>query len=137
MNKRLLMIVIAGVFFIALSGNVIYAFEGTPTLVCAALEAVECTAGADCQRGMPTSVNFPRFMKIDFQKKVIIDDQFGEEIRRTPFEKIQEVDEKLILHGTQEGMGWSLVVSRTNGDLSLSAINNDFGFMIFGACTPQ
>ena len=108
-----------------------------PELWCAVMESFECTSGQVCRHGLPESINFPRIVKIDFKKKVIIDDQFGESIRTTTIDNLQERDDKLILNGTQEGMGWTMVINQTNGDLTLSATEDQFGFIVFGACTPR
>ena len=108
-----------------------------PELWCAVIESFECTSGQACRHGLPESINFPRIVKIDFKKKVIIDDQFGESIRTTIIDNLQERDDKLILNGTQEGMGWTMVINQTNGDMTLSATDDQFGFIVFGACTPR
>ena len=91
----------------------------------------------DGRQGLPESINFPRIIKIDFKKKTIIDDQFGQSIRTTMIDKLQEIDGKLVLNGTQEGMGWTVVINQSNGDLTLSATDDQFGFIVFGACTPK
>lgn len=111
--------------------------DDVPELWCAVIESFECSAGNDCRRGLPESVNLPRIVKIDFKKKIITEDRFGDSVRTTTIDKLHEVDGKLILHGTQEGMGWNMVINRTNGDLTLSATDDQFGFIVFGACTPR
>ena len=108
-----------------------------PELWCAVIESYECSSGQECRRGLPESINFPQIIKIDFKKKIIIDDEFGKSIRTTTIDNLQDADGKLILNGTQEGMGWTMVINQTNGDLTLSATDDQFGFVVFGACTPR
>ena len=111
--------------------------EDVPELWCAVIESFECAAGSECKRGLPDAINFPRIIKIDFINKIIVDDQFGEAVRTTAIDSLQEFDGMLILHGIQQEFGWAMVINRSNGDLTLNATSDGFGFTIFGACTPR
>ncbi len=44
---------------------------------------------------------------------------------------------RLILQGTQEGMGWSMVIMESTGKMTLTASGGEVGFVVFGACTPK
>ena len=137
MMNRLFRLLLAVVFLLSPVGVVAGASDDVPELWCAVIESFECASGQECRRGLPESINFPRIIKIDLKKNIIIDDQFGESVRTTMIDKRQRVDGKLILNGTQEGMGWTMVINQSNGDLTLSATDDQFGFIVFGACTPR
>lgn len=137
MMNSLFRLLLAVVFLISPVGVVSGTTGDVPELWCAVIDTFECSSGQACRSGLPEDINFPRIVKIDFKKKIIIDDQFGESIRTTMIDKLQEVKGKLILNGTQEGMGWTMVINQTSGDLTLSATDDQFGFIVFGACTPR
>jgi hypothetical protein len=48
---------------------------------------------------------------------------------------MSSVDGKLVMHGGQEGRGWSAVVVGDTGKLSASIVDAAATFVIFGACT--
>jgi len=137
MTKNFITILLAVSLLLPPAAAVAESTGDLPELWCAVIESFECAPGTECHRGLPESINFPRIIKIDFKKKIIIDDQFGESVRTTMIDKLQQMDGKLILNGTQEGMGWTMVINQTNGDLTLSATDDQFGFIVFGACTPR
>ena len=137
MKSKCVGLLLAAMLLLSPAAAVAESTGDLPELWCAVIESFECAPGTECRRGLPESINFPRIIKIDFKKKIIIDDQFGESMRTTKIDMLQEMDGKLILNGTQEGMGWNMVINQTNGDLTLSATDDQFGFIVFGACTPR
>jgi len=60
-----------------------------------------------------------------------------------PIEPSEVVDGRLILQGAEDGLegvrdgiGWSLSIDETSGDMVLTGSGADVAFVIFGACTP-
>ena len=44
-------------------------FDGSKPLICTATEVVDCALFDGCQRTTPQTVNLPRFLHLDFDKK--------------------------------------------------------------------
>jgi hypothetical protein len=61
----------------------------------------------------------------------------GGEERTTKIENMEHSDGKLILQGTQNSKGWSIVITEITGNMTLSASDDRVGFVVFGACTSQ
>jgi hypothetical protein len=51
--------------------------------------------------------------------------------------KMVHIDGKLILQGIQGSKGWSMVITEATGKMTLTAADDQVGFVVFGACTPQ
>lgn len=50
---------------------------------------------------------------------------------------MESMDGRLILQGSQNGRGWSLVISETSGKMNVAAADDGAVFVVFGGCTPQ
>jgi hypothetical protein len=40
------------------------------------------------------------------------------------------------MQGTELGYAWTMVVDKTDGSMTLSLVNRDDAFVVFGNCTP-
>jgi len=110
-------------------------FDGSSPLLCSVSNIRECLHRGDCQRRVPEDVNFPPFLRID-TKAATLATVGGAAPRSAPIHRMEVVNTGLILHGGQEGRGWSAVIAGDTGRLSAGVVDDDGGFMIFGACTP-
>ena len=118
--------------FIALSGD----FDGSKPLVCAVTETVECQRNGECSRVAPESVNLPAFFKIDFEQKIITG-RFPDGREETALiQSLERVEGRLVMHGFQAGLGWTMVIGETTGNMILSASGDHLAFVVFGACIP-
>lgn len=106
--------------------------DGSVPILCAAMEVLECGAGGECQRRGPEAANLPPFLKIDFKAKTIAS---VDGARKAPIHNVEQVDGRIVLHGGQEGRGWSAVIASDTGKLSASVVDAGGAFVIFGACT--
>ncbi len=111
--------------------------DGSVPLLCAVVETFECSENGDCQQGTAQSINFPQFLKINFKTKIISGNRVGGEERTTKIENMEHSNGKLILQGTQNGKGWSMVITEAIGKMTVTASDEEVGFIVFGACTPQ
>jgi len=112
-------------------------FDGTKPLLCATLETFECQPGKQCQERTVQSMDVPQFLRFDFEKKTISGTKQDGTVRTAKIEDQAIMDGKLILQGVQNGRGWSIVVAEDTGKMTLTASDDQAGFVIFGACTPQ
>ena len=105
-------------------------FDGTKTLLCASIEAIDCTPGEQCEKGLPEEIGAPQFLRIDFAKKEIIGPK-----HTTAIQRIEKGDEQLTLQGSEVGMGWTLALDRTTGKMTVTLAGGEQAFVIFGVCT--
>jgi hypothetical protein len=111
-------------------------YDGSVPLLCAAIEVLECAAGAECHRGDAESVNLPPFVKIDVPQKVLSTTEAAAEQRKTPIRHVEQLDGQLTLQGGEGGRAWSLIIAQDTGKLTATITDDQVGFVIFGACTP-
>lgn len=105
-------------------------FDGTKTLLCASIEAIDCTLGDQCEKGLPDVMGAPQFMRIDFAKKEIAGPK-----RTTAIRLMEKSDEQLTLQGSELRMGWTIVLHRATGKMTVTLAGGDQAIVIFGACT--
>jgi hypothetical protein len=106
-------------------------FDGSKRLVCATVEARDCVSGSDCFNGIPAEIGAPAFMRIDFEKKLIVGPQ-----RTTAILLMERSERQLLLMGTELGYGWTLALDQTTGRFSGSLTDTSGVFVLLGSCTP-
>lgn len=120
------------------------AFEsGKPTL-CANMEILECVPDQGCERVSAQDTNLPRFLRIDFAEGTVARSLPDGTSLNSKIERSEIIDDRIILQGAEDGaegvrdgIGWSLSIDQTNGDMVLTGSGHEVGFVIFGACeTP-
>jgi hypothetical protein len=105
-------------------------FDGSKPLICAPVEAMDCAAGAGCVKGIPDDIGAPAFMRIDFEKKVVIGPK-----RVSPVLFMDKKAEQVLLQGNELGYAWTLALS-AEGKMTTTLANGAGAFVMFGACTP-
>ena len=110
-------------------------FDGSRPLLCATIETFECGSGIECKRGTAQSINLPQFLKIDFKEKKISGTRESGEVLTTKIENMERGDGKLVLQGTQNNKGWSMLINEATGKMTITASDDQIGFVVFGACT--
>jgi hypothetical protein len=106
-------------------------FDGSRLLICAPVEAKACAATEVCTNGTPGELGAPRFVRIDFEKQVIVGPQ-----RTTPIKVMEKSETQILLMGTELGFGWTMVLDQESGDLSATLSDRDGTIVLFGSCTP-
>jgi hypothetical protein len=112
---------------VAMAGD----FDGSKKLICAPVLAMDCSAGAGCTKGLPNEIGAPAFMRIDFAKKEVIGPQRTSEIH-----SIEKSTEQVVLRGSELGFAWTMAVGQLDGGMSLSLVDSNGVFVLFGSCTP-
>lgn len=143
--NRLAWLCLTGIAFFCLAqtgnaGN----FNGSKPMVCATIQAIECSPDSGCAEVSLESAGLPRFAVIDILKKQIYPTQETGIDRVSAIERIEIVDGKLILQGAEDGiegvrdgLGWTMAIVEESGDLVLTASGDGVAFVVFGACTTQ
>ena len=118
-------------------------FDGSRPLLFSVISAMECTPDDGCRAVTIESLDLPRFLKIDLNKKTI--DPVSESDTRpgSVIERMERVDGKLILQGAEDGydsvrdgLGWTIAISEGTGRVVMTASGDQVAFVVFGACLP-
>ncbi|MFC1857462.1 hypothetical protein ACFL9U_05455 [Thermodesulfobacteriota bacterium] len=91
----------------------------------------------------PDTVGLPKEFLIDFNARILRPSK-DSLIRKTiTFKSIDHIEEKIILQGVDEGvegiddgLAWSLTISKKDGKAVLSASGNGVAYVVFGVCKP-
>ena len=109
-------------------------FDGSVPLLCVPIEIIECGVEGDCVTATAEAVNIPQFIRVNFEKKMLsAADDTG---REAPIKNLEHNNGRMIMHGGQNGRGWTVVISQETGKMSATVSEEEAGFVIFGACTP-
>jgi hypothetical protein len=130
MSKHITVLFASFVLFVLFP--VPFASGAETSWTCALTKAFECTMENGCRESSVREMALPRFIRIDLKAKTIksLDKNIA---RVTPFKDSDNVDDMLVLHGTEK-RGWSMAVGEKSGDLTLSASGIGESFVVFGSC---
>lgn len=110
-------------------------FDGSKPLVCSAVEVFECAPGEACVEGLAEEFDFPHFIRIDFKSNLLTGKTGDQTEETSPIDTVQTMEGNLILHGSQNGRAWNIVLSQTTGKMTGTIAADGFTFSVFGACT--
>jgi len=118
-------------------------FDGSRPLLFSVISAMECTPDNGCRAVTVDSVDLPRFLKIDFNKKTIGPASESDTRPGSVIERMERVDGKLILQGAEDGyesvrdgLGWTIAISEGTGRVVMTASGDQVAFVVFGASLP-
>jgi hypothetical protein len=108
--------------------------DTTTPLGCALARAAQCDGTAQCSDVTLEQIEMPEVWNVDFATKqlVSVDGQ-----RTSPIGSVETVDDSLVLQGSQNGRGWTMVIERATGHLSASVADVEGVFVLAGACTAR
>ena len=111
-------------------------FDLSQALICASIETYDCQPGGNCIKGRAEDINFPQFIRLDFENGIAKTTRAGGEERTAKFQTPAVYDGRLVLQGVQDGLGWSMTITQASGNMSLTVSGDELAMVIFGACTP-
>ena len=106
-------------------------FDGSKSLICAPVSAMDCVRGDDCVTGLPEEVGAPAFMRLDFAKKSVVGPK-----RSSDMLLIEKTGNQTLLQGREGDFGWTIVLEAESGEMTVTLANRKGAFVLFGACTP-
>ena len=119
-------------------------FDGSKPLLVSVIRVIECTPDGVCQEVTAASTGLPQFLKIDFTSKTIRPAVAGAEMPPSTIERQEVVDGKLILQGAEDGyenmhdgLGWTMAISETTGQVVLTGSGEQVAFVVFGHSWAQ
>ena len=118
-------------------------FDGSRPLLFSVISVMECTPDNGCRSVTIESVDLPRFLKIDLNKKTIGPVSESDARPGSTIERVERVDGKLILQGAEDGyesvrdgLGWTIAIAEGTGRVVMTASGDQVAFVVFGACLP-
>jgi len=89
----------------------------------------------------PESVGLPRKFIIDFNSKIIRPTKDSIVRRNSKINRISHIENKVILQGVSDGVegvndgiGWSISISKKTGKFVITASGDNVGYVVFGSC---
>ena len=90
----------------------------------------------------PDIVGLPRNFVIDFQEKTMRPTKDNLIRRISKIKHVEHIENKLILQGVEEGvenvedgLAWSMAISKKTGKIVLSASGDGVAYVVFGTCS--
>ena len=118
-------------------------FDGSRPLLFSVISVMECTPDNGCRSVTIESVDIPRFLKIDLDKKTIGPVSESDARPGSTIERVERVDGKLILQGAEDGyesvrdgLGWTIAIAEGTGRVVMTASGDQVAFVVFGASLP-
>ncbi len=121
--------------FSAFSGE----YDGSGPLLCTVNRIIEVNTLKIIDNIDPDTIGLPGKFIIDFKKNVIFPTKDNVVRRKIAIERMEHVENKLILQGAEEGtandgIGWSMSISKESGEIVLTASGKRVAYVVFGAC---
>lgn len=113
------------------------AVDGSKPLLCATVNASECADRADCETRTPEALRFPQFLDIDTGNKTISAERPDGTALNAAITTVTPLDDRLVLQGIENGLGWTLSISRATGHMAVAIAGDRIAFTVFGACTAR
>ena len=91
----------------------------------------------------PDTVGLPKKFQIDFNARILCPSSDSLVRRKISFKSIEHVEKQTVLQGVDEGiegvddgLAWSLTISKKDGKAVLSASGDGVAYVVFGVCRP-
>ncbi|MGD9234513.1 MAG: hypothetical protein PVH67_11720, partial [Desulfobacterales bacterium] len=114
-------------------------FDGSVSLLCAVIKVVWCSDSGDCYPTKAEVANIPRFLKINFKKKIITATEEDGRKDVIQIKNIEHANGKMILLCSESSRGWTMVISKETGKMtatvSTTMPDNQLGIIVLGAST--
>jgi hypothetical protein len=108
--------------------------DGKTPLVCDLVKVSQCDGVASCASTDFADIDLPPVYVVDFAAKRLASED-GQ--RTSPIASQELLDAVLLLQGTQNGRGWTMVIDRATGHLSATIADAEGALVIAGACTAR
>jgi hypothetical protein len=91
----------------------------------------------------PDTVGLPKKFLIDFNSKTLRPSKDSLVRKTIAFKSLEHIENKMVMQGVDEGvdgvddgLAWSLTISKKNGNAILSAAGDGVAYVVFGICKP-
>jgi hypothetical protein len=90
----------------------------------------------------PDTVGLPQNFLINFEKRIVRPSKDSLIRRTSKIKRVEHIENKLILQGVEDGvenvddgLAWSMAISKKSGKVVLSASGDGVAYVVFGTCT--
>ena len=118
-------------------------FDGSKPLSGSVNKIIEINPSRVINDVDPDTVGLPRKFFIDFEEKIMRPSKDSLIRRTSQIKRVEHLENKLILQGIEEGvenvddgLAWSIAISKKTGLVVLSASGDGVAYVVFGTCTP-
>lgn len=134
------------IFCLCLTPIVAFAddFDGSKSLSGTVNKIIEINTFKITDNVDPDTVGLPRKFIIDFKEKIIRPSKDSLVRKTARIKRIEHIENKLILQGTDEGvesvddgLAWSIAISKKTGAAVLTASGDGIAYVVFGTCTVE
>jgi hypothetical protein len=91
----------------------------------------------------PETIGLPRHFRIDFKNRLVKPSKDSIIRKHIRINHLEHLENKLVLQGiddgvenVEDGLAWSLVISKLTGKAILAASGDGVAYVVFGTCTP-
>lgn len=116
-------------------------FDGSKSLAGTVNKIIEINTFKITDNVDPDTVGLPRKFLIDFEEKIIRPSKDSLVRKTTSIKRIEHIENKLFLQGTDEGvegaddgLAWSIAISKKTGQAVLTASGDGIAYVVFGTC---
>ena len=109
---------------------------GVEKLLCSVGIATHCTADGECTSGTPETWDIARFFEVHLDEGMLTSTEASQEDLSTPIDRVEREAGGVSLQGVEDGLAWSLTISKENGRAVLSASGDGVAYVVFGVCKP-
>lgn len=109
-------------------------FNGTKPFLCAMTNVSQCAPDEDCARTSVAAANIPQFVSIDVQKGLVTATDEAGAVRTSKIGRVEHPPQFLRLSGGDGDAGWVAEIEEGSGKMTIAAVGDQVGFVIFGAC---
>ena len=132
------------IFFIVLVATAIAGeFDGSKPLSGVTGKIIEINQYKIIDDVDPDTVGLPKKFLIDFNSKTLRPSKDSLVRRTITFKSLEHIENKMVMQGVDEGvegvddgLAWSLTISKKNGNAILSAAGDGVAYVVFGVCKP-
>jgi len=124
---------------IAIAGD----FDGSKPLAGVTGKIIEINQYKIIDNVDPHTVGLPNKFLIDFNSKILRPSKDSLVKRTIKFKSLEHIENKMVIQGVDEGvegvddgLAWSLTISKENGNAILSAAGDGMAHDVFGICKP-
>jgi hypothetical protein len=118
-------------------------FDGSKPLSGSVSKIIEINPSRVINDVDPDTVGLPRKFLIDFEEKKVRPSKDSLIRRTSQIKRVEHIENKLILQGVEEGvenvddgLAWSMTISKKSGMVVLSASGDGVAYVVFGTCIP-
>ena len=116
-------------------------FDGSKSLSGSVDKIIEIYPSRVNNNADPDTVGLPRKFIIDFKEKSVRPSKDSVIRRISKIIRVEHIENKLILQGIEEGvegvddgLSWSMTISKKTGKAVLSASGDGVAYVVFGTC---